>query len=86
MKKKHLVMVLSVFGVLLLIAAMVLTAIAFTRVANSSDSVGIIGGADTPSLAYVFFRANGGRHAILALLGVLTLAAALIVGLYKQKT
>ena len=86
MKKKHLVIVLSVFGVLLLIAAMVLTAIAFTRVANPSDGVGIIGGTDTPTFGYAFFHANGGLHAILTVFGGLTLAAALIVGLYKQKT
>ena len=86
MKKKPVVIGLAILGLVLLVASAVLTAAAFNRAATNAADVGIIGGADSPTLTFVFFRTSGGLYAILALLGVLMLAASLIVGLSKKKS
>ena len=78
MKKKPIVITLLIVGIALVCLSLVLAIVA---TANKN----IIGGADLPTFTYVFFYENRGMYSTLACCGVLSIIAAVVVGLLKKK-
>lgn len=77
MKKKYIVMVLLIVGIVLLSASVCL-AVIFTL---SKD---IIAGADIPSLTFAFFRENGGICFAFALLGIVAIVVSAVLAVTKK--
>ena len=69
-------------GVLLLCAAVLLP---IHTVENAPAGVGIIGGADLPTFLLIFRHGNGGLYYAMALLGVLSLIASLVLVVLAKK-
>ena len=78
MKKKHIATLLLIIGILLLCVSIVLAIIA-------TSNKNIIGGADFPTFAFVFFLENKGIYSTFACLGIISLIASVIVRLRKTK-
>ena len=78
MKKKSIILALLIVGVILIVSAIILTAIAITN-------TNVIGGADLPTFWFVFFHQNGGIYFVLATLGIMAILAAVIMRVIKKK-
>lgn len=78
MKKKILVVSLLAAGIVLLLASIVFTI-------SAASSKNIIGGADWPTLCFVFYNEKRGLYSTLAFLGVCSIIASIIVGVKKKK-
>ena len=78
MKKKHIVILLLVAGIVLLLTSVIL---AFME----ASKIDVIGGAGFPTLWFVFCSAKNGLYYNLAFLGVCTIIASIVVGIIKKK-
>ena len=78
MKKKHIVILLLVAGIVLLLTSVIL---AFME----ASKIDVIGGAGLPTLWFVFCSAKNGLYYNLAFLGVCTIIASIVVGIIKKK-
>lgn len=78
MKKKHIVILLLIIGVILLGVSVVLTVI-------SAGNRNIIGGADFPTYCFVFFHEKGGLHSALAFCGIVSIIISVVIGAVKKK-
>jgi hypothetical protein len=75
--KKIIVASLALAGTLLIIVSLVLTII-------SASQKSIIGGADFPTLIYIFMYENGGIRFYTAFLGVSSILSSLFVAVLKK--
>ena len=78
MKKKHIVILLLVAGIVLLLTSVIL---AFME----ASKIDVIGGAGLPTLRFAFHSAKNGLYYNLAFLGVCTIIASIVVGIIKKK-
>ena len=78
MKKKLIACLFLLGGIILLCLSVILTIIACTQ-------VDVIGGADLPTLLFIFFRQNGGVYSALSLAGVVSLLISAMIFLIKKK-
>ena len=78
MKKKHIVILLLVIGLVLLLTSAILAGI-------ETGNKDIVGGAGLPTLRFVFRYAKNGLYYNLAFLGVCTIIASIVVGIVKKK-
>ena len=78
MKRKIVANILITFGIILMCVAVALSVIA----TNKQD---IIGGADFHTFAFVFFRESRGIYFLLAVFGVVSIAASVIIRLLNRK-
>ena len=77
MKKKHIVILLLVIGVVLLCVSIV-----FALIATANKN--IIGGADWPTFLFVFSYEKRGLYSTLAFLGIVAIVASIVVGIAKR--
>lgn len=77
MKRKFVLISLVAAATLLVCASLILTIL-------SASGKSIIGGADLPTLTFVFFRESGGVYFLLALLGVFCFLTACVIGMKKK--
>ena len=78
MRKKIMVTVLLVAGIILLCTSIILAAIA---TANKN----IIGGADLSTFLFVFSHQNGGIYSLLSFFGIICIVTAAVTGFLNKK-
>ena len=78
MKKKSIILIFLIVGIVLLASSITLTAIATT-------DTNVIGGADLPTFGFVFFHQSGGIYFALSILGIMAILASVIVSMIKKK-
>ena len=81
MKKRNIVICLSVIGAVFLIASFVIPLVSVYAQVNTTD---IIGGAGAPTFELFFRQTYRGVYPLMTFLGAGMLTAALIVGLAKN--
>ena len=69
----------------LVVAGLLLLCLSLTLSLVSTVEKDIIGGAGWPTFSLVFFRENGGVNFLMALSGVVSLTAALVLSFFKKK-
>ncbi len=78
MKKKIVACLFLFAGIILLCLSVILTIIACTQ-------VDVIGGADLPTLLFIFFRQSGGIHAALSFAGLVFILISAVICFIKKK-
>jgi uncharacterized membrane protein YedE/YeeE len=72
MKRKYITVALLAAGILLIVGAVFFAAV-------SAGNKDIIGGADLPTISFVFFRGKGGAYGIAALSGLFCILSAIVL-------
>lgn len=78
MKKKHIAITLLIIGITLICLSIVLAVIA-------TGNKSIIGGADIPTLCFVFFYEHRGLYSTLAFFGVVAIVTSAVVAILNKK-
>lgn len=78
MKRKHIIILLLILGL-----ALVFIPLALTYVATINTN--IIGGADWPTFKFVFSRSFNELYPLLTFLGILSIIAAILIGILRKK-